>query len=46
MVCQVPEIAWFAFKWLRKAPRLTLCVLGIQVALALAATPPVYVLGL
>lgn len=46
MVCQVPEIAWFVFKWLRKAPRLTLCVLGIQVALALAAMAPVYVLGL
>lgn len=46
MVCQVPEIAWFAFRWLRKAPRLTCGVLAIQLALALAALAPVVVLGL
>jgi hypothetical protein len=46
MLFQVPGIAWFAFKWVRKTPRLALCVLGIQVALALAAMAPGYILGL
>jgi hypothetical protein len=46
MVFQVPVIAWFVFKWIRKTPRLTLGVLGLQIALALAAMAPVYMLGL
>lgn len=46
MMCQVPDMVWFAFKWLRKAPRLTFGVLGIQLALALAALAPVYILGI
>lgn len=46
MLFQVPGIAWFAFKWMRKTPRLALGVLGIQLALALAAIAPVYILGL
>ena len=45
MVCQVPGITWFAVRWLRKAPRMTLRVVGIQLALALAALAPVYLLG-
>jgi hypothetical protein len=46
MLFQAPVIAWFAFKWIRRTPRLTLRVLGIQIALALAAIAPVYILGL
>jgi hypothetical protein len=46
MVFQVPLIAWFVFKGMRKTPRLTLGVLGIQIALALAAMAPVYILSL
>jgi hypothetical protein len=46
MAFQVPVIAWFVFKWIRKTPRLTLGVLGIQIVLALAAMAPVYILKL
>ncbi len=46
MACQVPVIAGFAFKWLRRAPRLALGVLAIQAILILAAMAPVYLLGL
>lgn len=46
MFFQVPAIAWFVFKWMRRRPREALGVLGIQVALAVAAMVPVYVLGL
>lgn len=46
MTLQFLGIGWFAFKWLRKSPRVALGVLGIQVALALAAMAPVYILGL
>ena len=46
MFCQGPLIAYFVFKWIRKAPRLVLGVLGIQAALFLAAVAPVYILGL
>lgn len=46
MVFQAPVIIRFVFKWIRKTPRLALSVLGIQIALALAAIAPVYVLGL
>jgi hypothetical protein len=46
MLFQAPVIAWFVFKWIRKTPRVALSVLGIQIALALAAIAPVYILGL
>lgn len=46
MGLQLPWVAWFAVKWMRTTPRATLGVLGIQVALALAAIAPVYLLGL
>lgn len=46
MVCQIPEIAWFALTRLRRAPRPALKVLGIQLALALAAMAPVLLFGL
>jgi hypothetical protein len=43
---QLPVIVYFAFKWLRMAPRAALGILGIQLALGVAAIAPVYVLGL
>jgi len=46
MALQVPVIVWFAFRWLPKAPRLAMGVLGIQAILILAAVAPVYILGL
>jgi hypothetical protein len=46
MVFQAPVIVRFVFKWIRKTPRPALSVLGIQIALALAAMAPVYILGL
>lgn len=46
MACQMPAMAWFAFRWLRKAPRAALGILGIQAVLFLAAVAPVYLLGL
>lgn len=46
MVFQVPVTVRFVFKWIRKTPRLALTVLALQLALALAALAPVYILGL
>lgn len=46
MVCQVPLIAAFAFRWLRRVPRLAFGVLAIQAVLILAAIAPVYLLRL
>jgi hypothetical protein len=46
MLLQIPGVAGFAFKWLRRAPRRALGVLGLQIALAFAAMAPVYVMGL
>lgn len=46
MISQVPMIAWFALKWRRRAPRLTLGVLGLQIGMVVAAAAPVYFLGL
>lgn len=46
MVAQVPIVAFFAIKWLPRAPRQTLPVLALQAAAALAALAPVFLLGL
>ena len=46
MAGQVPVVAFYAVKWLPRAPRRTLQVLGVQVGAALAALAPVYWLGL
>lgn len=46
MVCQVPLSAYFAWKWLRRAPRQALAVLILQVAAGVAALAPVYLLHL
>jgi hypothetical protein len=46
MAGQFPVVAFFALKWLPRAPRQALPVLALQVAAALVALAPVYVLGL
>ena len=46
MAGQVPLIAYFAIKWLLRAPRSVLAVLTLQVAAVLAAIAPVYFLRL
>jgi MFS superfamily sulfate permease-like transporter len=46
MAGQVPAIAYFALKWLPRAPGRALAVLAMQVVAALAACAPVYLLKL
>ena len=46
MAGQVPVVAFFAAKWLPRAPRPTLCVLGLQAGAILASVAPVFFLGL
>jgi hypothetical protein len=45
MATQVPIIAFFAVRWLPRAPRRALPVLALQVVAALAAAAPVFLLG-
>jgi len=46
MAGQLPILAFFAIKWLPRAPRPTLLLLALQVGAALAAVAPVYFLNL
>jgi hypothetical protein len=46
MAGQAPVVAFYAVKWLPRAPKRTLLVLGVQAGAALAALAPVYWLGL
>ena len=46
MAGQLPVIAWFAIKWLPRAPKSAALTLGLQLAAALAACAPVYFLHL
>lgn len=46
MAGQVPVVAFFAIKWLPRAPRPTLWVLGMQAGAVLASMAPVFFLGL
>ncbi len=46
MAGQMPVLAFFAIKWLPRAPKPTLCVLSVQAAAALASMAPVFFLGL
>jgi hypothetical protein len=46
MAGQLPVLAFFALKWLPRAPRQALCVLALQAAAVLAALAPVYFLHL
>jgi len=46
MAAQVPVLAYFAIKWLPRAPKQTLSILALQVGAVLAALTPVYFLNL
>ena len=46
MAGQLPIIAFFAIKWLPRAPKQTLYVLALQAGAALASMAPVFFLGL
>ena len=46
MAGQVPILAYFVIRWLPRVPRPTIYVFALQVAAALAAMAPVYLLGL
>ena len=46
MAAQLPIIAFFVFRWLSQYPRYGLIVLALQIAAALAALAPVYLLNL
>jgi hypothetical protein len=46
MAGQMPILAFFAIKWLPRAPRQTLGVLALQAGAALASMAPVFFLGL
>ena len=46
MTVQMPIVAFFLIKWVRRAPGQTMGVLALQVAAWLASCAPVYFLGL
>jgi hypothetical protein len=46
MAGQIPVLAFFAIKWLPRAPRPTLYVLALQTVAALASLAPVFFLNL
>jgi hypothetical protein len=46
MVAEVPIVAFFAIKWLPRAPKQALQVLALQAAAGLAALAPVYYFNL
>ena len=45
MAGQVPILIFYACKWLPRAPKATLGVIGVQLGAAVAAIAPVYLLG-
>ncbi len=46
MAGQIPVVAFFAIKWLPRAPKQALYILALQAGVALAAIAPVYILHL
>jgi len=46
MAGQIPVVVFFAIKWLMRAPKQALYILGLQAGAALAAMAPVYFLHL
>ena len=46
MVLQLPIVAFFAIRWLPRAPKAALRILALQAAAGLAALAPVYFAGL
>jgi hypothetical protein len=45
MAGQIPVIAFFAIRWLERAPRQALVVLALQFLAGAAAAAPVFLLG-
>lgn len=45
MALQVPIIVWFALRSVPQAPRRAMPILALQIAAALAAVAPIFVLG-
>ena len=45
MAGQVPIMLWFAAKWIPQSPKQALPILGLQIAAAIAAAFPVFMLG-
>ena len=45
MIGQVPIIIYFATRWVPQSPRETMPVFALQIAAALAALAPVFLLG-
>lgn len=46
MVCQLPIVAFFAFKWLQRTPKQVLAVLALQALAGLVALAPVWYFNL
>ena len=46
MAAQLPVLVFFAIKWLPRAPRQTLYVLGLQAGAVLASMAPVFYFNL
>ena len=46
MAGQLPLLVYFLIRWLPRLPRPTVYVFALQIAAALAAMAPVYLLGL
>ncbi len=46
MAAQLPVLAFFAIKWLPRAPRQTLYMLGLQAGAVLASMAPVFIFNL
>ena len=46
LVAQIPLVAFFAIKWLPRAPRFFLSVLALQAVAVLAALAPLYFFNL
>lgn len=46
LVAQVPLVAFFAIKWLPRAPRVSLPVLALQMGTVIVALAPVYLFNL
>ncbi len=44
MACQLPVITFFAIRWIPRAPKQALLIMGLQFVAALAAMAPVYML--
>ncbi len=46
MAAQAPVLVFFTIKWLPRAPRAALCVLGLQTVAVMASMAPVFFLHL